>query len=94
MPPARSPGRHIGRLHSVSPDAERGSASRAGSRRAFHKQQLDAGGTLRLDVRGISWGGFMRGFDLQLTNSNGTTGCGRLACANGGFHGPAAVTMR
>ncbi len=30
-----------------------------------------------LNARGISWGGFMGGFDLQATNSNGTTGCGR-----------------
>jgi phospholipase C len=30
-----------------------------------------------LNARGISWGGFMGGFDLQVTNSNGTTGCAR-----------------
>ncbi len=30
-----------------------------------------------LNARGISWGGFMGGFDLQITNSNGTTGCAR-----------------
>jgi phospholipase C len=30
-----------------------------------------------LNARGISWGGFMGGFDLQTTNSNGTTGCAR-----------------
>jgi phospholipase C len=30
-----------------------------------------------LNAKGISWGGFMGGFDLSLTNSNGTTGCKR-----------------
>jgi phospholipase C len=30
-----------------------------------------------LNAKGISWGGFMGGFNLQLTNSNGTTGCSR-----------------
>ena len=30
-----------------------------------------------LNARGISWGGFMGGFNLQVTNSNGTTGCSR-----------------
>ncbi len=30
-----------------------------------------------LNARGISWGGFMGGFDLTATNANGTTGCKR-----------------
>ena len=30
-----------------------------------------------LNAKSISWGGFMGGFDLTVTNSNGTTGCGR-----------------
>ncbi|HUN72196.1 MAG TPA: alkaline phosphatase family protein [Steroidobacteraceae bacterium] len=30
-----------------------------------------------LNAKGVSWGGFMGGFDLGITNSNGTTGCGR-----------------
>jgi len=30
-----------------------------------------------LNAKGISWGGFMGGFDLQITNPNGTTGCAR-----------------
>jgi phospholipase C len=30
-----------------------------------------------LNAKGISWGGFMGGFDLNVTNSNGTTGCQR-----------------
>ncbi len=30
-----------------------------------------------LDAAGITWGGFMGGFDLNATNANGTTGCGR-----------------
>lgn len=30
-----------------------------------------------LNAKGISWGGFMGGFDLQTTNPNGTTGCKR-----------------
>ncbi|HEY1611999.1 MAG TPA: alkaline phosphatase family protein [Paraburkholderia sp.] len=30
-----------------------------------------------LNARGITWGGFMGGFDLQTANSNGTTGCAR-----------------
>ncbi len=30
-----------------------------------------------LDARGVSWGGFMGGFDLQRVNANGSTGCRR-----------------
>jgi phospholipase C len=30
-----------------------------------------------LNRRGISWGSFMGGFDLTITNPNGTTGCAR-----------------
>lgn len=30
-----------------------------------------------LNQAGISWGGFMGGFDLALTNANGSTGCAR-----------------
>jgi phospholipase C len=30
-----------------------------------------------LNARNISWGAFMGGFDLSLTNSNGTSGCAR-----------------
>ncbi|MDB5782771.1 phospholipase C [Caballeronia mineralivorans] len=30
-----------------------------------------------LNISGISWGGFMGGFNLSTTNSNGTTGCKR-----------------
>jgi phospholipase C len=30
-----------------------------------------------LNASGITWGGFMGGFDLTITNSNGTTGCAR-----------------
>jgi len=30
-----------------------------------------------LNASGITWGGFMGGFDLTVTNSNGTTGCNR-----------------
>jgi len=30
-----------------------------------------------LNAHHISWGGFMGGFDLSLTNANGTTGCAR-----------------
>jgi phospholipase C len=30
-----------------------------------------------LNAQGISWGGFMGGFNLTLTNPNGTTGCAR-----------------
>src|SRR6202035_3424978 len=30
-----------------------------------------------LNDKGITWGSFMGGFDLTLTNANGTTGCGR-----------------
>ena len=31
-----------------------------------------------LNAKGISWGSFMGGFDLNLTNPNGTFGCGRI----------------
>jgi phospholipase C len=30
-----------------------------------------------LNARGVTWGAFMGGFDLTITNSNGTTGCNR-----------------
>src|SRR5262249_8493469 len=30
-----------------------------------------------LNARGITWGAFMGGFDLTITNANGTTGCQR-----------------
>ena len=30
-----------------------------------------------LNAAGITWGGFMGGFNLSVTNANGTTGCGR-----------------
>ncbi len=30
-----------------------------------------------LNAAGITWGGFMGGFDLNTTNANGTTGCAR-----------------
>jgi phospholipase C len=30
-----------------------------------------------LNARGITWGSFMGGFDLTITNPNGTTGCAR-----------------
>jgi phospholipase C len=31
-----------------------------------------------LNARGVTWGSFMGGFDLTITNPNGTTGCHRL----------------
>jgi len=30
-----------------------------------------------LDAAGVTWGGFMGGFDLSIKNANGTTGCAR-----------------
>ena len=30
-----------------------------------------------LNAKGITWGGFMGGFNLATVNSNGTTGCKR-----------------
>jgi phospholipase C len=34
-----------------------------------------------LNAQGLSWGSFMGGFDLTVTNSNGTTGCKRSSLA-------------
>ena len=34
-----------------------------------------------LNAKGISWGSFMGGFDLTITNPNGTTGCNRSSPA-------------
>jgi len=31
-----------------------------------------------LNTAGVTWGSFMGGFDLNLTNPNGTSGCGRI----------------
>jgi phospholipase C len=35
-----------------------------------------------LEAQGVSWGGFMGGFDLTVVNSNGTTGCLRSTQSN------------
>jgi phospholipase C len=35
-----------------------------------------------LEAAGITWGGFMGGFDLTITNPNGTTGCLRSTTSN------------
>ncbi len=35
-----------------------------------------------LNAAGISWGAFMGGFDLSVTNSNGTTGCKRSSTSS------------
>ena len=40
-----------------------------------------------LNAKGVTWGGFMGGFDLTIVNPNGTTGCNRpspAAPSNGG----------
>jgi phospholipase C len=34
-----------------------------------------------LTAAGVTWGGFMGGFNLSIVNSNGTTGCGRTTTA-------------
>jgi len=36
----------------------------------------------RLNAKGVTWGAFMGGFDLTITNSNGTTGCARSSPAS------------
>ena len=43
-----------------------------------------------LTTGGVSWGAFMGGFDLTLTNSNGTTGCKRSSDATPANGGPTA----
>ena len=35
-----------------------------------------------LEAAGVTWGGFMGGFDLTITNPNGTTGCARSTKSN------------
>lgn len=35
-----------------------------------------------LNGQNVSWGAFMGGFDLSVTNSNGTTGCGRTTTSS------------
>ncbi len=40
-----------------------------------------------LSAAGISWGGFMGGFDLTITNPNGTTGCKRSSAGLAGTTG-------
>jgi phospholipase C len=42
-----------------------------------------------LNAKGISWGAFMGGFDLTITNPNGTTGCSRSSPASPANGGPA-----
>jgi phospholipase C len=35
-----------------------------------------------LNAKGVTWGAFMGGFDLKITNANGTTGCARSSVAS------------
>jgi phospholipase C len=41
-----------------------------------------------LNAKGVTWGGFMGGFDLTVTNPNGTTGCHRSSPATAANGGP------
>jgi len=41
-----------------------------------------------LNAKGVSWGAFMGGFDLTITNPNGTTGCSRSSPASPANGGP------
>ncbi len=43
-----------------------------------------------LNAKGVSWGAFMGGFNLGITNPNGTTGCKRSSPASAANGGPAA----
>ena len=43
-----------------------------------------------LNAKGVSWGAFMGGFDLTVTNPNGTTGCSRSSPATPANGGPTA----
>jgi phospholipase C len=41
-----------------------------------------------LNTKGVTWGAFMGGFDLTITNANGTTGCNRSSPATAANGGP------
>jgi phospholipase C len=41
-----------------------------------------------LNTKGVSWGAFMGGFDLTVTNANGTSACGRSSPATAANGGP------
>ena len=41
-----------------------------------------------LNAKGVTWGAFMGGFDLTVTNPNGTTGCNRSSPATAANGGP------
>ena len=41
-----------------------------------------------LSAKGVTWGAFMGGFDLTITNANGTTGCARSSPASPANGGP------
>ena len=43
-----------------------------------------------LNTKGVTWGAFMGGFDLTITNANGTTGCHRSSPATPANGGPTA----
>lgn len=43
-----------------------------------------------LNAQGVTWGAFMGGFDLTVTNANGTTGCKRSSPATPANGGPTA----
>src|ERR1700736_3968240 len=41
-----------------------------------------------LNANGVSWGAFMGGFDLTVTNANNTAGCARSSTASASNNGP------
>jgi phospholipase C len=41
-----------------------------------------------LNANGVSWGAFMGGFDLTVTNANNTAGCARSSAASASNNGP------
>lgn len=43
-----------------------------------------------LNAKGVTWGAFMGGFDLTVTNANGTSGCRRSSPATAANGGPTA----
>ena len=60
-------------INDSDPDGDACSSTAAGS--TLHMLGKNIGDLL--NAAGITWGGFMGGFDLTLTNANGTTGCKR-----------------
>jgi phospholipase C len=78
VPNPLGPGTLVGDLDPTSDVCSSGTTVQLGS--------LNVGDLLT--TKGVTWGAFMGGFDLSITNSDGTTGCSRQSPATPANGGP------